>query len=424
MMPRVATPVLIAALLTACGGGEVASVPAVSRDSAGIAITEYPAEAWDAAPAWSLSPQPLAVIGGDPDDAELDLSTSQFAALLDDGQVLLATFKPMQILLFSADGKSSTPIGREGEGPGEYRFLGRLDALGPDTLSAFELLSRRSVLFSRDGSSLGNFQFPLNAGTQVPPMPVGRLANGTWVFQLVNPLADMPSDAGDVFRADSPMLAWHVGDEIMDTLFVVPGPLSARSSVNVGETEMPIARPLAYGAQSSSAISGNTIWTTTGDHFVISARDSSGALQREVRMARPDRPVTDADRTRYKDKLREALERVRSMVGAPPALFESEIAKIDGTQFAEMQPAISQLVADRSGRIWATGGAVGVDSVLTYVVFSSVGELIGRVVLPSGLMMGASEDRVLMRREDDETGLVRFEVWGVQPVCKDCPTAN
>lgn len=415
----------VSGTLLACGGGggETAVVPAVSRDSAGIAITEYPAAAWDAAPAWSLSPQPLAVIGGDPSDTALDLSSSQLGALLSDNRVLVSSFKPAQLLLFSADGKSRVPIGREGEGPGEYRFIARVDVLSGDTIVAHEIVSRKALLFLPDGTPVGAVQFPIG-GTQVAPVPVGRFANGTWLFQLTNPLAEAPPNAPKYYRVDSPMLAWRTGDEAMDTLFTVPGALSVKSSIDAGDVQVAIARPLAYAPQSSSAISGNLVWSTPGDHFVITARDTAGQVVREVRMTLPERPVTEADRVRYKGKLREGLERLRTMGVAPPALIESEIAKVEATEFSEFHPAISQLTADPTGRLWVTAGSLGVDSVLTYLVFEPSGTLVGRVVLPSGLMMGANRDRVVMRREDEETGLVRFEVWGVQPVCDECPTAT
>ncbi len=414
-MRRPAALLTVGSFLIACAGtGGNSDVAATTRDSAGVAIVDYPGDAWEKAQEWELSLQPLSVIGGDPSDTSLDLSTSQLGALLSDNRVLIATFRPAQILLFSADGTSRTQIGREGEGPGEYRFVARLETLGQDTIAAYEAVTRRTILFLPDGTPAGSIQYPVG-GTLIPPTPIGHLADGTQLFQVVNPLGEPPAGAAKYYRVDSPILAWRAGQDAMDTLFQVPGPVSMKGSIDMGAGEMVIARPVAFTSQSFTAASGDKIWTTPGDRFELDARDATGALITSVRMARAPRSVSSTDRDQYKAKLREGLERVRGMGIAPPALIESEIKKIDETEFAEQLPAIGLLSIDQVGRIWVTDGTAGVDSVLTYLVFANSGDLLGRVILPSGLLMGANTDRVVVRREDEETGLVRFEVWGLGP---------
>lgn len=412
-MPRSILLIVGMAALAACGGsGSDAPVAATTRDSAGVTIMEYPADAFEKAPLWELSQQPLTIIGGDPDDTELDLSTSQLGALLSDNRIAVVTFKPAQLLLFSEDGATRTQIGHEGEGPGEYRLIARLEALAADTLAVYEAVARRELRYLPDGTVAGSVQFPFG-DLLIPAIPLGHLADGTYLFQTMNPLAKPPVGADKYYRLASPILAWREGQEAMDTLFQVPGALSVQSTVSVGTESATISRPLAYASQSFTVPTGERIWTTPGDRFVLDARDASGALVASVRMARPARTVTSADQEAYKAKLREGLERVRAMGIAPPGLIESEIKKIDETDFAPQMPAIGLLSIDRVGRLWVTAGTAGVDSVLTYAVFSSTGELLGRVVLPSGLLMGANADRVVVRREDEGSGLVRFEVWGL-----------
>jgi len=412
-MPRSILLIVGMAALTACGGsGSDAPVAATTRDSAGVAILEYPGDAFDKAPMWELSPQPLAVIGGDPDDTELDLSTSQLGALLSDNRVVVVTFKPAQLLLFTADGSTHTQIGREGAGPGEYRLIARLEVLPDDTIAVYEAATRRELRYLPDGTEAGSIQFPFG-DLMLPAIPIGHLADGTYLFQTMNPLAEPPAGADKFYRLDAPILAWREGQEAMDTLFQVPGALSVQSTVSVGTESATISRQLAFASQSFTVPSGDRIWTTPGDRFVIDAHTATGALVTSIRMARPPRAVSGADRDAYKAKLREGLERVRDMGIAPPGLIESEITKIDETEFAPQMPAIGLLSIDQVGRLWVTAGTAGVDSVLTYAVFSSTGELLGRVVLPSGLLMGANADRVVVRREDEASGLVRFEVWGL-----------
>jgi hypothetical protein len=412
-----AAPILL--LLAACGSGgdsESALLEPSVRDSAGITIMEYPATAWDAAPEWSVSPAPLAVIGDDPDEVEIDLSNSYMGTVLADGRVLAATMQPAQIYRFTADGKQDGTVGRAGDGPGEYRFVMSLTRLGGDTIAAYDMFKRVVLLYSGDGETLGTVQFPVT-GTLVPPMFNGRLADGTWVLQIVNPLAEPPEGSPTIYRLDGPILAWREGMEGFDTLFMLPGQSATWGEVEAGGERFPIGRQVAYGANPFLGVRGSTIWATAGERFVLQAHDSSGTLTREIRMERPPREVTEAERERYKTVLREQFEMAAGML--PPGMLESELAKVDQTVFATHHPEISLMTVDQVGRVWVSPDLPVIDSVQDWRVFSSAGELIGRIRMPQGMLLTASADRAVLRQEDPETGLVRLEVWGLNTGLED-----
>lgn len=409
------TPALLL-LAAGCGGGDAAGGPeAVVRDSAGVAIVEYPAEAWATAPEWQLSAEPITTVGGDVTDTELDLSNSGLGTLLGDNRIVAATtIAPAQIYLFAADGSSRTTIGRAGEGPGEYQVITALTRLGGDTIAVYDLAARKALLFTPDGQEAGRIQVPFAGDATQPPQLIGRSDDGTWVFRTFDQLNLPPDEAADQFRKAVTITTWREGGERLDSLLSVLGPVSIRSTVDFGNQSIPIGRPLAYGANSSQTISGNLLWNTPGDSFTLRGHDLTGALVRETRIATEPNPVTEDQREVFKARQREGLERARGF-GAPPQVIESELAKIEAMPFAETHGAIGQLTSDNIGRLWATTGTPVVDSMLTYAIFAPDGMLLGRVTLPGGFIVGASEDRVVIRREDEESGLVRFEVWGLNP---------
>jgi len=165
---------------------------------------------------------------------------------------------------------------------------------------------------------------------------------------------------------------------------------------------------------------GDLIWSTTGDRFVLTARDTAGTIRREVRVNRPLRPVSDEDKRVFKDALKEQWEQARA-IGAPEEMVEGELRKIEEqTVFADNRAAIGQMVVDRLGRVWVTPDAPTVDSTLTWGVFDAEGTLLGTLRLPQGALISASEDRVVLRVEDEATGLVRLEVWGLNRTCDEC----
>ncbi len=358
----------------------------------------------------------MASVGGDVNDTELDLSTSGLGMLLTDNRLVAATtINPAQIYLFTADGSSRTLIGRPGEGPGEYRVITGLTRLGGDTIAVYDVATRKALLFTPDGQEAGRIQLPFSGDAAAPPQLIGRTTSGTWIFQPLDQLNLPPDDAPERFRKSQALMTWHEGGETLDSFYTVEGPLSMRSTVDFGGQSIPVGRPLAYGANSTHTVSGDLVWSTPGDSYTLRAHDLTGTLVREVRVAMPSRPVTDADREHFKAVQREGLERARGMGIAPPQVIESELAKVEQTPFADNHPAIGQLTSDNVGRLWVTTGFPGLDSTLTYEIFSPEGEMVGRVVLPNGIVLGASNDRVVVRREDQESGLVRMEVWGLKP---------
>ena len=410
-MRRTLPLALVAALAACSAAGGDANQPA-TRDSAGIAIIEHSQQAWERAPVWGLSAAPLVVIGGDPNDTTIDLSNSQVGTLLDDGRVIAASMQPAQVYVFSADGASHQPLGRGGDGPGEYRFLSALLPLGGDSLAAYDLFSRKALLFDVDGESLGSLQVPMT-GSMIPPMLTARLSGDVYLFQVINPIAEPPAGESGIYRIDMPVFTWHNGAETLDTAFMIPGPSLVKGVLEFGGQSMNMGRAAGYGANPFVGGAGDVIWSTTGDRFVLTARDTSGAIRREVRLPVPLRPVTEADKETFREALRVQWEFARSM-GVPAQVVDTELAKIEQTVFAVNRPAIGQMLVDRLGRVWVTPDAPQVDSVLTWGVFSPEGNLMGKVQLPQGSLFAANADRVVVRREDAETGLVRLEVWGLQ----------
>lgn len=401
---------LIAVLAGCSGGSESRSEVSTVRDSAGVSIVEVSAEGWASAPSWRLASTPVAVIGGEQDDGTVDLSNSQLGTMLPDGRVVAMSMQPVQLYLFAPDGSLAGTLGRGGEGPGEYRFLTSLLVLGADTIAGFDFMNRRALMFRPNGDVLDPVQFPMTA-SPVPPLLTGRLDDGSWVFQTMNPLQEPPEGTTGVYRLPAPVQSWREGMEAFDTVAMSLGPMLVQGTISMGNNSMTMGRGIGYGSNSFVGGTRDLIWLTTGDRFVISGYDIEGNLKREIRVGLPTRAVTQADRDRFIGVLREQLELARGM--APAEMIDAEIERLAETAFAENHAAIGQMMVDRLGRIWATPNLPMVDSTATWGVFDNEGRLIGSVVIPAGTLYAASEDRVVVRIEDDETGLVRLEVLGL-----------
>jgi hypothetical protein len=402
-------------LATACSGGDMmggGAASVVQRDSAGIAISEYSAAAIEAAPTWAISETPMAVIGADESDTTLDLSTGAFGGLLSDGGLIVATARPALIYRFGPDGAPLGTLGRAGQGPGEFNFIQNVHLLPGDTILAFEIARRKSILYLADGTFIGERDIPLSTDRQIPPLMRGRLRDGTLVHSGEALLPQAPGGPEKVFRMDLPIFSLAPEATEYDTMLVTRSAQMYASSISAMGQTMPMARPVAFGPSPLITVGEELTWVSTGDVGEVAAfRLGARTPVQLVRFEMTPRTVTDADRQRYKDEAREAFKNFEQMM--PPGMLESEIEKLEQTIFANEFPALGQLLTDKTGRIWVGTGVAFGDTERAWMVLAPTGELIGRVTLPEGDLFAATSDRVVIRRTDDVTGMVRFEIWGL-----------
>jgi len=125
---------LLCALLAGCQGGAPSDGLAVVRDSAGVAIHEFPAGVLQHPPALRLADAPDVRIGAVEGAAEYQWTHPVAAARLSDGGFAVLEQLPAEIRVFDASGVFVRRIGREGDGPGEFRSPLELTALDGDTL--------------------------------------------------------------------------------------------------------------------------------------------------------------------------------------------------------------------------------------------------------------------------------------------------
>ncbi|MBL0178113.1 MAG: hypothetical protein IPP98_03180 [Gemmatimonadetes bacterium] len=410
-------------LLAACGGDKASGtdggiVEAKVRDSSGVAIKEYPKSSWDAAKQFTLSAKPLMSVGGEEGDTTIDLSAGIMGAssasvgrLLPDGRLVVVAGQPPQMMVIDTNGKKSGIIGRAGEGPGEYRLVTALLQLGSDTLLAFDMMRRKGILFGLDGSSRGERDFPTVGALPIAPTILGVLNDGTTIHRS-DGLDPRPPAGGDPnsYQLPLPIVALIAGGARYDTLFMVQGIEMYSSTFSAGGQTTAIPRQIGFGKVPLIVVGPEAIWFTPSDKFELHRRSTGGALLDIIRLDLPTRAVTEADKTEFKRVLSEALTRLKSL--APPAIIDAEIKKLDETKFATRFPAVGQMQVDPTGAVWANLGGSPLDSTTTWAIFDPTGALQGRVTLPKGGLFAVGTDRLVVRREDPATGLVRLEVWG------------
>jgi hypothetical protein len=86
---------------------------------------------------WPVDPKPVADIGGMNGGPDQELYQVLGARRLADGRIVVLNGKPLELRVYSAQGRLLKRIGRSGQGPGEFGFATRLISAAGDSIVTF-----------------------------------------------------------------------------------------------------------------------------------------------------------------------------------------------------------------------------------------------------------------------------------------------
>lgn len=128
---------------------------------------------------WQDTPEPRVLISSE-SNPDYQFVRIESALPLGDTLVVVADARRSDLRIFRRDGALVRTVGREGDGPGEFRRISRVFLIG-DTIATYDWSLRRIALHDGSGELMGSI--PLRAtgmdgGVQIE----GRLSDGSWVW--------------------------------------------------------------------------------------------------------------------------------------------------------------------------------------------------------------------------------------------------
>ena len=211
-----------------------------------------------AASDWTVTSQPERAYGwlaGAPD--------SEFSYVVGvvhgpDGSIAVADQTLGTITVLAGDGRVVATLGREGDGPGEFRRLAGIVPDGEGRLVAFDGEHQRLSEWTLDGSLVEDTRL-LRAGDDRLMGEIGRFANGSWYAQERDRMA--ATEPGGVGR-DTVGFHRLLDDGVVgDVLARVPGGLSSQFVVE----GMPGIRGALLSPRALGALRGNCLLVAAGD---------------------------------------------------------------------------------------------------------------------------------------------------------------
>jgi len=413
MMKRLAMVLLLAA----CGGDAAARretggrVEPTRSDSGGVEVLVHDPAGFAAAPAITLDATPLAVIAGSAEDEAADISTVTPALFLGDGRLLGIDRQRQVLVLFSADGASRQEFGRQGSGPGEYGAVGTILPIGGDRFLVMDFRNGRISHFD-PAAGPGREWSISDAMGMGATSPVGMLGDEVMLWGGIFGTGDavgMPGIKTALLdtTAGTTRRLFATADEEADAsaarVIELPGGGRAVAAVRMASGPMLTAFPSVFAWDGRFVV-------TDPNTYRFEWRDTTGAVQRVLRVHRPRVAVTDQV---WQDYISDFIDQVSgvstsssgmammTMGGGVPdtAMIRQQMS---GEEHADSLPAFDRARLAPDGTLWVFDYKVPRQDGWAATAFDREGRILGRISEASGnppLAIGT--DRMAFRTEDD-----------------------
>jgi hypothetical protein len=380
---------LLIPLLAACGEGtpaESVTEPAV-RDSAGIAIVEYPQLPTEGFGGWSVDPRPALSIGSMDGPEEEQLYRVRGGTRLPDGRIALGNRGSAEIRFYGPDGAYLTMEGGRGGGPGEYEQLTLMGRIAGDTLVIDDFQNNRLSFVHPDDGFIRSIPARESG---VFGFTRGVLANGS-ALRGGGLFFNGDEELSTGFRRDQ--VEFSLADRDGRVLETMAGWQGPEMYFDVGEGFIS-ANSVPYGRDTYSTARGDRVVIGQNDDYTIHEYAPTGDLIRIIRSLGPLRPVTrELIQAAYEDRIEDAddddeVRRIRA------AMSEVEAP--------ETLPAYQALHIDTEGYLWVQDQETATDDESRWTVFGRDGRVAARLALPTGLrVLEIGTDYVLAATQDE-----------------------
>jgi hypothetical protein len=349
-----------------------------TRDNAGIRITENARPLWSSGEHLTLGARPRLVMGSNADSA-YRFRQVRGVMLLSDGRIAVADGASMQLRLFNAQGRFLCASAGKGTSTGQLDNMHWAQRLRGDTIainSGFSTIA----LYSSNGQFVRAANFPPRVESPAMRMLLVTMLNSR--LGVSTPLPRVTPRPLGTKWTDS--LSLKVVTDTSDaTRALGTFPHVELQQVASGPTSIWLSSIATFAA------SEDRFYVGFGNRYEVKVYTHDGTLQSIIRRAWKPTPITDDDWEHW------VVEWSKLWVRSTGAERERDIQKVREDPWAEENPAFSQFLVDRTGRLWVREAhwqdAIAAGSLLdtpaipsSWSVFDPRGRWLGDVTMPTG----------------------------------------
>lgn len=344
--------------VVACGDGESGTPLVVQRDSAGVRIVEAMRSLWGDSSLWRVDPDPVVDLTLSGTGPAHEFYGAGSMKQRPDGSLMIADGGSREVRVFSAAGEFQASFGGEGDGPGEFRRLRRIENAG-DTLLAYG--DARVTVAAPDLSVVRTFRVDRFT------TDLHYLDGGAVLPELNRPLLPQAGLTGLVWRPE-PLVLFDLRGTLIDSI----GETRGHEVYVSREGEYRTVAPL-FGRVSRIAVHGRRILRGSSETMQVEELDMSGNLVGILRI--PGYPLDLGDATI-------AAERAAILDGVPPGNFFRGV--LEEAPASRTRPAFADILVDPSGAVWLElhRGESEQDRPEEWLVLDADGTWLGTVRIP------------------------------------------
>lgn len=348
------------------------------RDSAGVLVVENTRPAWSDTERLSLAAKPRLMIGNTADSG-YRFRQVRGVMLLRDGRIVIADGASLELRLFSSQGQFLSKSAGKGNGSGQLLNMNWVRRLDGDTIAIGSGLST-ATMYSSTGQFVRTATFSPRVMPPARPLLLVALMNGG--LGIVAPLPDItPHPTGSRWTES---LAFKLAtDSINAPREFGTLPYIEMEQVSSGPT------PIWLSSIGVFAANDDRFYAGFGDRYDIRVYARNGKLQSLIRRSWTPTPITEDDWEHW------VVEWSKLWVRTTGAERERDIQKVREAPWATQNPAFSQFIVDRTGRLWVRDAhwqdAIGAGSLVdipavpsAWSVFDTSGRWLGDVTMPTG----------------------------------------
>jgi hypothetical protein len=293
------------------------------------------------------------------------------------GQIYIGDNSDMAIKVFDPQGKYLRAIGRKGEGPGEFTFIGDMVPLPDGRLLVTDFQARRTSFFDYEGQFLVSYPWKKN-------------------FLKVHLATESSCTLEEGVYTEEVRERWikkidFAGEELMSFgKFSFP----EIKMVQVGEGMISTSVPWTPASVFAGDNSRQWLYHCPGDQYLIEVYDQEGKLFRKIDRPYEAVPVTD-------DDINEIKSDYTKRPDSPAAKLYAQM------EFPRVKPVSDRLIVDSDGNLWLRTSEVKKNQgkeITAYDIINPDGFYEARVLLDVTPSVFAS-GKMYLTDEDEATGL-------------------
>jgi hypothetical protein len=359
---------------------------------------------------WAVEATPRVSIG-DGGGPGHDLFAVRDALLRADGTLLVLSAGTDDIRVFSSTGQLIRTVGREGEGPGEFKSPAGFTLLPNGHLLVYDSGNIRVTELDGDLEMVGTERVAYDVQASSPAFARRRpmLDGAVPLAVYETPFFQAVSRDEGVYEEDL-LVQILRGTEVQATVRRPRGPVYLARDGNTGITlPLPMGEFVLFNWGPAEVVLGSS----HSNEFEL--WDTSGRLVGSVRADGAPRRATAADMAAYNRRTRVERSGSRSIPGVQVSSAQVQVEKfLKDAPRGEAVPMFDRVEVGERGYIWIRAYVLNQETTWWQVLDRRTGTAIARVAVPSRweLLRASPTHLVVLERDEYDVELVR--VYGLR----------